>query len=494
MAFEPAAVALRGDGFKGLRHAVALLIGALLFAAHAADSNAVAPMAASPSKPTVNAASVLLRIDLQVGEKHVPPRSFWSNSLRLYLADIDQQEAVHRVRPLEPLPGAAGTQGWISLALAPGTYFLLIVPPGMEQGPPAAAYHLAGARFGRLRTSESRPSPGAVWDFALEGFVYRGAAPPDFEPIEGFLLRVPAEQAIVYAGSLRVACTSGGGLFGNRINECSDTSVADETPAAQSAAKALHGGQGSMHVSLVSRYGHPMAPLDIRGSGLEVIAVAPLPDGGGVDFALGTGQTTPLLIGPHPGVVVFNLLSLVGREAASAAARSEAQRQMKAWGPCIDGLAQGVRSLDLMALVSSAKSTALAPLRSSAPGPPMPSDAGMVAAPRFDYGLGLNATPHYLRLRECSPRGAFCLELAMRIHLRDIAAQRDIFDAVVVYSAVWPPADAQQAPYLIAAVARAECKTLETWCGPDGLELLRRDAAAGVDAIVSTAVERAARR
>jgi hypothetical protein len=237
-----------------------------------------------------------------------------------------------------------------------------------------------------------------------------------------------------------------------------------------------------------------MAPLDIRGSGLELVSVAPLTDGGGVDFAREAGQTSPLLIGPQPGVAVFNLLALIGRESASAAARSEAQRQAQAWRSCIDRLTEHVRSLDLMALVSSASAAALAPLRAAAPGPLAPSIAVATSAPHFDYSLGVHATPHYLRLRECSSRGAFCLELAMRIQLRDAAARRDIYDAALVYSAVWPPTDAQQAPYLIAAMAHAECRTLETWCGPEGLELLRKDTAAGIDTIVGTAVGRAARR
>jgi len=121
-------------------------------------------------------------------------------------------------------------------------------------------------------------------DAIAQVHVLRGAAPADFVPIGGFLLHVPEGRQIVYAGTLRISCTSRG-LLGDLIRECSDTSVSDETAAARSVLGALRAKDADVHASLLSRYGYPTAPLDVGGIGLELLAISPLKERVDVDFS-----------------------------------------------------------------------------------------------------------------------------------------------------------------------------------------------------------------
>jgi hypothetical protein len=436
-------------------------------------------------------ATVLLRIDLQVADKHVPPSQFSDNGPRLYLANIDRRQEPQRIRPLEQLPGTAGSAGWIRMALEPGTYFLLVVPPGMEQNPPATAYHAPSARFGRI-TGPGRP--GGAWDSNLGGYVFGAAAPTGFLPLSGFLLRVPDRASALYVGTFRVICTSGRGLFGNLIDVCSDISVSNEEQEAVLAARMLQVAPESVQVSLVSRYGSAMAPLDIRGPGLELVAVGLLAEPATMELAKQPDGPAPFVIGSDPAIAVFNLLVLAAREAGHASARLEAQQRAEKWRPCIDRITGAARELDVMTMVQAASTVALAPLRALAPGAEKESAGQEPAQSGMNYVLMIAVSPRYVSLRECPGEGEFCLELAMRVLLRDGAAGRDVFDGVLAYSAARWPASTREGWYLLPAQTRGRCRPIEAWCGEGGAELLRTDAAAAVGAIVDDAVHRAARR
>jgi len=470
------------------------LLAPLALSGCATDTGGATRSAEARPEAVLKQARVLYRMDIHIGDKRASPESFWGNGVRLYLANLDKQEPVRRVSNLGQLPGATGEDGWASMMLEPGTYFFLVVPPGAEQNPPAVAFHTVTARFGRLRTYKLEPARGGVADPGSATIAFHGAVPNDFEPIAGFLLQVPEGWPLVYAGTLRIRCTTGRGVFGDLIGECSDTGVSDETTAAQSVAGTLGAGESELRASLLSRYGRAMAPLDVRGTGLEAVAVPPPKDTTGIDFSPHAVGPPLIVMGSHPAIGIFNLLSLAGQQAGIAASQSEAQAQAEKWRPCMERLAAEVHSLNLIALVTSANASALAPLRSAAPGQPRPSDPSGAGAPRYDYVLGVAAQPHQLRLRECVKRSTFCLELAMRVQLSDLVAKRKIFDAELVYSNAWPPSDFQRTSYRLYQIptrARSECRVLETWCSDGSVELLRKEAAAGVDAIMRTVVERA---
>jgi hypothetical protein len=467
-----------------------------------ATDSAVESRSAGPSpEASTERVRVLYRVDLQFDGK---PASPWEriqplpfgNNVRLYLANIDAHEPVRAIAHHEPLPGAAGDQGWASLALKPGTYFVLVLPPGASQDPPVVSYHAATARFGRLVNYKWQLGRGGVWDGTANIHVLRGAAPDDFMPITGFLLRVPDKQPLVYAGTLRIACTVRG-VLGDLIRECSDTSVSDESAAARLAARALGAQEPDLHRSLLSGYGRPTTPLDVGGSGLELLAVPPLKDETGIDFSIPAAAPPFVVGGSSPAILVFNLLSIAGHSVGVAASQEEARALAGTWRPCVERLARETRSLDLMALVSGASESALAPLRASAAARTAAPAVSGSGEPRIEHALAISASPRQLRLRECLTRNTFCLELAMRVTFTNLQPRRDVFDAELVYTNAWPPSDLRQTSYRLYQLpvdARSQCRTLETWCGEGGSDLLRTEAAAGINAILRAAVERSTGR
>jgi hypothetical protein len=481
--------------------AVACLVAALGGAGLPGEARAEATDGRSQSQATAEQTRVLYRVDLRIDAKRASPFERiqpvpFGNNVRVYLANLDRQDPVLPLPRLDALPGAAREDGWASIALAPGTYFLLVLPPGTDQDPPVVSYHAASARYGRLVNYTWQLGRGGAWNANAQVHVLRGAAPADFVPIGGFLLHVPESQPIVYAGTLRISCTSRG-LLGDLIRECSDTSVSDETAAARSVAGALRAKDSDVHASLLSPYGSPTAPLDVRGTGLELLAVSPLKEGLGIDSSAPPVES-PLVIGaPGTAMLVFNLFSIAGHSASVAASKQEAETRAAQWRPCIDRLAQEARSLDVMALASPAIASALAPLRAVAPPTAMRIDPWAAEELRIDYVLATRLDLQQLRLRECVARDTLCLELAMRVRFANLQSRESVLDAELVYANAWPPSDMTQTShrlYQIPAAAPSECRPIETWCGENGVALLRQEVATGVEAIMGTAVRRAARR
>lgn len=485
----------------GLTRAAAAILSVAALVGCAMQSTAEPQPAKPPPKAGPEKVSVLYRVDLRIDGKQVSP---WArrqaipfrNNVRIYVANFDRHEPVRLISHPEPISGALGEGGWATLALEPGSYFFLVLPPGTSQARPAVAFHAATARFGRLLNT-AEPGHGGVWDATAQIHVLRGAAPSDFEPIAGFLLRVPEKRRLVYAGTLRITCREERRHFDYLIGVCSDIGVSDETAAAQAAAGALDVGAANLQVSLLSRYGSPTAPLDVTGTVLEIVAVPPLKDESRIDFTP-PAEGPPFVVGgSSPALNVLNLLSVLGHSSAVAASQMEAQAQAEKWRPCAERLARETRSIDFMALVSRASASALAPLRartSSGTAVPRASASG---EPRVDYILSITASPRQLRLRQCVSRTTFCLELAMRIEITDMALRREIFDAELVYTNAWPPSNMQETSYRlyqIPAGAPSECRTLESWCGGAGAEMLRQEVATAIRAIVRTAVQRAAAR
>jgi len=205
-----------------------------------------------------------------------------------------------------------------------------------------------------------------------------------------------------------------------------------------------------------------------------------------------------LIVGaPGAAILAFNLLSIASHSASVSASKQEAETKAVQWRSCVDRLAQETRSLDFMAFASDAIATALAPLRAVAPRTKVPPDTWASEEPRIDYMLGIRVDLQQLRLRECTAHDTLCLDFAIRVRFADLRTREDVFDAELVYANAWPPSDMMQTShrlYQIPAGALAECRPIETWCGEGGVELLKKDIASGVGAIMGMAVRRAARR
>ena len=87
---------------------------------------------------------VMLRLEASVDGKARNPLDPLSG-FKLLLAPLDGVDTPPRVQKLLSPTRQSRNEGWIHFTLPPGDYFLLAVPPGRDQNPPAVVYHLDSA-------------------------------------------------------------------------------------------------------------------------------------------------------------------------------------------------------------------------------------------------------------------------------------------------------------------------------------------------------------
>jgi hypothetical protein len=485
-----ATIELIWSGFRGLRgpkmgtrrrlvHARVILLCALTLPAYAGSRAAKSPSEEELARVRAHeAAVVLLRVSEAIdGKVVVPTRTADSNRLpRFFLASLDALDAPKPARVAAPTPTAA-EQGWRQLVLSPGTYFLLVLPPGVEQNPPAVVYGVASGRYGRLTDYAFKPGRGGFWSSDLGAFVFTKDVPPDFQALPGFWFEVPHDREVVYLGSLSVTCKGGRGLFGSLIDSCSGFELADESGAASAlAASALAG--FALETRLLVPYGS-LRPAGALHEPQSLPVDAPVATGVGAAFTGARLAPSATLHGVGPAINLYNLLVVGGQLLQQSSDRQRAHEQAARLQPCLDRLSRSVAGLDIaqafgLALSAAWKSTpgaaAAAPdvVAATAPAPER------AAGRRWSIGLPI------LRLRDVGQPDRLALELGLAVRLGNLDASRTDAYALLV-SGPEPPAQDPHAPgsplYMRFVPERTASRPLDEWCGPEGDALLSADIA-----------------
>jgi len=160
------------------------------------------------------------------------------------------------------------------MLLPPGTYYLLVLPPGMEQNPPAVTFHVPSARFGRLAQYKFEPGRGGFWSPDIMGYIFAGTPPQDFHEIPGFWFQVPEGKPVVYIGSLSTACAGGRGLVGSLIDSCSDYDLTLDQKAARSVAAAALPGAETVEIDSMALYGKARDGVHLRDRSAFTVAIS----------------------------------------------------------------------------------------------------------------------------------------------------------------------------------------------------------------------------
>jgi hypothetical protein len=429
------------------------------------------------------AAVVLLRVIETIDGKRVAAtRSADTNRIpRFFLASLDALDAPKKARLGAPTPTAA-KEGWQHLVLSPGTYFLLLLPPGVEQNPPAVVYSVEHGRYGRLADYAFKPGRGGLWSADLGAYVFRKETPADFQPLAGFWFEVPRDRDVVYVGSLSVTCKAGRGLFGSLIDSCGDFELTAESAAAEAlAASALPG--LSFDTRLLTPYGS-LRPAGHLHDARALPVAAPAAPAVGAALTGARLTSMPVLHGVAPAIHLYNLL-VVGGTCSSSLGSATCPRAVRARSlPDRSGALVG---LDIGQAFGSALSAAWNSNAGAAGSPlPMPAVAPeRSAAQRWSAGLP------FLRLREVGPPDSLALELALAVRLENLDSHRlDAFSLLV--SGPERPAQDPHAPasplYLRFVPERATPRPLDAWCGQDGTALLSTDIATALQNIAALLV------
>ena len=420
------------------------------------------------------AAVVLLQIRSMIDGKIDRAVVDSNRNIRLYIANVDKRQPPERLTALKTPSKESAADGWAYLTLPPGTYYLLILPPGVEQNPPAAAFHAASARYGRLAQYKFEPGRGGFWSPNSAAFILPGARPEDFREIPGYWFAVPPKRPVIYLGSISVNCSSGKGLFGDLIDTCSDFSLSSASDDAARMARVAFPNLGSVHESTMVPYGKP-AKLARPLFGMPIAFSAVPPSRfSPAEFLASPASPTGVVHSVSREISIFNLLALAAGEISRSTARTEAQRRSLEIQPCVEKLSRQLQALDVAGLFSRAIAGALQSggvrLHIDGQGRPVPPATG----DQLPYSL--TATTERVLLRECGNPAELCLELGMRLRVLEQSSGNIVYDSTLLYSNDFLPLDPlQHGSHLYERLAgrRSPCVHLGSWCGDGGAAMLQ---------------------
>lgn len=415
-------------------------------------------------------AIVLLQIETTIDGKSIAPTSMADSnrSLRLYAARMDTGETPGRVLPAA-LSERSAASGWRYLLLEPGRYFLLILPPGVEQNPPAVAYHAPSGKFGRLTRYRFEAGRGGFWIPDLMAFVLSGAAPDDFRALPGFWFEVPADRSVLYAGSLRIACTDCRGL-GGLIDSCSDFERRDDIVEAQRVVGEVLPGE-SLHAAPLIVYGQPRHSLDAHDIGAMSITLSKW-DALGVVYPEARLAPWGLVTGTERPVLVFNLLAIAARAIGQAAAGKDSVRLAEAARACMQNLSSGLANLDSATPFRQALRTALG------------RDLSTTVPERGE----LYVTPTLLRLRQSANNDHLALELGLHVRLQAGLPANIVYESRLTYAEPFHRENPLERSTRLYERRTAQTPTpypLAHWCGSEGPMLLEAEINRGLTAIAA---------
>lgn len=397
----------------------------------------------------------------------------------VYLASLDELAAPGLVKP-QRLDKRAEAGGWHAWLLQPGMYYLLILPPGVGQNPPAVAYHAPSGRFGRLTRYEFAPGRGAFWSSELMMYVFDGPAPADFEPLPGFSFEVSSPKRVVYLGSLSIACKAGRGLFGSLIDSCGDFELTGDTTGAQQLAQQAFPGM-AVEARNMMRYGEPAPGLRLGDlAAMSVVTDAPV----GVASGIGGTALRPsgTVHGVGQGFMVYNLLAATFEMTKNAQDRQRAEEAAARLAPCMQRLGASFDQTGYRAaLVQSLEQAAAARgITMKLPGTGESSAA--------EPGLRLSAHAPTMRLVANGGPETLALDLIVDLRLYDEADGRLRYASLLSFGPELRPRTpfVERSPlYLRPVGTRPPARAIIEWCGEHGPALLAEDIGAGLQSVAA---------
>jgi hypothetical protein len=405
---------------------------------------------------------VLFRINTAIDGKDVSqnPSGDTDFQPRIYIARLSEDKPPSRI-PLSVPSEKAYSEGWRYLALAPGTYYMLVLPPGVEQNPPAVIFHAPTAKFGKFSDYKLERGRGGFWSSNMVSFVLDSAPPEGFRFIPGFWFEIPKEAPVVYVGSISASCTGGKGLLGSLIATCSDYEISVDRPAAERVLAGAFPTLGPIRTEPMAVYGKPRdgRRFDARGP-IEIVTSSSAPLGSAfTGEALSPSGVVPSTI---PAVNVFNLLVMGTEHLGQSSARRMASQRDTEMKACIERLAKTQTDMDYRNALAS-QLEAIARSDHTARGQPLER---------------LNAEIVLLRLREGKSPQDLALELGVRLRMEPTHAHTVSYETLLVSGEPFPAQDpfAEGSRLFQRLVPpSAQSHPVSEWCGTGGAKLLSEE-------------------
>ena len=356
-------------------------------------------------------------------------RSF--SLLPLRYASIDRGENVKDVVFLSS-PSSEGRQkGWTYLTLEPGSYFFST-------------------------------------DFKNYNLFTR--IPHDVRmPGTSFMLHVPEDKPVIYAGSLSHLCACKSGFFSDAITDCPPMEVKNESDEAREIAKPLTDQYGPLSISLMRPFQTMSGPLSVDEARLlSPIGIAAknarnldTPNWMERGIARGIEPGLFFFLGGGYGVFYFMAYAPIGISLGSLGGAHSYNK----WQPCMERLAGELNMVDPAAEIRTAFASHFAET-SHAPIQYLPSETGFLETAR-EKGLKivLQSYVDAISFKECSERWTFCVEAKIRVRLLDAATADILRDSTFIYTNDKKTAQS----YMLPLSPASQCRKIEEYC-QDGAE------------------------
>jgi hypothetical protein len=391
---------------------------------------------------------VLIRLKAVVGGKAQEKISFGTidgkGGFGIRLASIDSGKSPKFVFGTSPT-SEARRQGWIYLVLAPGSYHLTVV------------------------TDKRRLVPD-------------------------FLLHVPRDKKLVYAGTLIISCKGRWGFFETLMGECSGVNITDEGGAAQAIAKAYFGEFGLMSTALLKEYGTPMAPQAckelfpmglITTSTKDIVSPAWTKRGIARTTGIGAIPDDAMVRGVMDAGAGLGTAYLLYLPVGLAVGGISGKAAESKWRPCIEELARQIPEVNPAAVLRQKLIEELSKYGPSKPVSLEPESDFSQEAARKSLKSLLQAEIQRIQLRECQERGSFCVEVTLRARLVEVDSKNLSKDVVLLYSNLSPYyLHGESRPNELQTWKSSPCRKMEDYCGAEAKQVLREEVGTGINYLV----------
>jgi hypothetical protein len=351
-------------------------------------------------------------------------RSF--SLLPIQYASIDRGENVKDIAFLSS-PSSEGRQrGWIYLMLEPGSYFFT-------------------ANFKNYNLFTIVPHDARM-------------------PGASFMLHVPEDKPLVYAGSLSHLCACKPGFFADTITDCLPMEVRDDSNEARENARPLTDQYGPLFTSLIKPFPAMSGPFGLD----EALLLPPMgivtkntrildtPNWMERGIARGIAPGYYFFLGGPYGVFPFLAYAPIGIAFGSLGGGHSHNK----WQPCMERLAGELNMIDPATEIRTAFTSQFAET-GCAPVQYIPSETGFLETAR-ERGLKtvLHSYIDTISFKECSERWTFCVEIKIRVRLFDAMTGDILRDSAFIYTNDKKTAQ----PYMLPLSLTSQCRKIEEYC------------------------------
>jgi hypothetical protein len=415
-----------------------------------ADLTAKDPRRAMPEK---GKAVVLLKVAPDLNGK--PLREIgWlpSRSYLLTLTPMDWPETSNEFGDAftdSPSPESREA-GWIYWVLEPGTYHLEVIPPD------------------KLKTVEAGVSPHGRQQASMQ-----------------FQFFVPRERLVVYVGSLLVSCKGKANWSGPRVEKCSRLRVENQADTARTVAESGFRYHGPVSTAVMREYGGPVSAQaggQLLPMGLLTACTKDIASPNWTRRALLRNVRWP--VGLLEGASGPYVAAVAGGYMVFAVVRGELTK--KKMQPCLQEITRELYDLDPAAILSHSLTSLMK--KNGLPGLTELKRENCLAAVAANPGLRslLEAKIIRMELVECrgSQSNRFCVEVALRARVLNLASGEFVYDTVLVHSYA-DNAVRVSKPYEVAVSYSSRCREIEAYCGDKGREVFRREVSEAMEAFAA---------